>query len=116
MKLTELFKAFDYGNKGYLNYKEYEAMCYSLCKKPNSQEKMGSKIFIENLNDIEKQPDDLKEIFKYLSKNTGIINFENLKETTKNLKFSDDELKDMIFYFNENGIITYDVFKSIFSE
>ncbi|KAG0438982.1 hypothetical protein DMUE_2747 [Dictyocoela muelleri] len=116
MHLKDIFKTFDYGNKGFLFYKEYEAMCYSLCKKPKSHEEMGDKIIIDDIKRLNSQEDNYKEVFRFLSKNTNTIDLEKLRSVAKNLQFTDEELKDMITYFGENGVITYDAFERIFSE
>lgn len=116
MNLRDLFRTFDHANKGFLTYKEYEALCYSLCKRPRNADIMGDRIAIEDVRDIKAQDDDYRELFKFLSKNTNSIDFEKLKDVTKSLQFSDEELRDMINYFGENGVITYDAFERIFLE
>lgn len=110
--IDEQFSLFDYGKKGYLTQEEYKAFCYSLLRQPENLK--NKQIYKKDINNVLSLPKDYTKYFEFLSCGGKYITFDTMKKSLAKLNMDDEEIKEMITYFNEQGIVSYSEFINIF--
>ncbi|ELQ75284.1 putative EF-hand-like domain protein [Trachipleistophora hominis] len=111
-EIDEKFKLFDFGEKGYLTPEEYKAFCYSMLKRPKKIK--SNQIHRNDIADICNEPKDYTGYFEFLSDNGKYITYDTMKKALAKLNITDDDIREMITYFNEQGVLSYNEFVKIF--
>jgi hypothetical protein len=108
---------FDIGNKKYLTYQEYVSYALSNYRTPLSKNETGNRIPYHKVN-FKSNFYDYKSIFDFLSRNGDFIEFNSLKRSLKklDLNVSDQEIRQLIEFYSNNGKISYNTFKKSFDK
>ncbi|ELA47823.1 hypothetical protein VCUG_00665 [Vavraia culicis subsp. floridensis] len=111
-EINRRFKLFDFGSKGYLSPEEYKAFCYSMLRRPKDIK--GNKVHRDDITDTINEPKDYTGYFEFLACGGKYITYDTMKQALAKLNLADDDIKEMITYFNEQGILSYNEFAKIF--
>lgn len=108
-------KQFDIGHKKYLTYQEYVSFALACFRTPKDKKDVGDRISYEDIK-FKSNFYDHKEIFNFLSRKGDFIDFDSLKISLKkmDMNFGDQEIKQLINFYSENGKISYNNFKKTF--
>ena len=110
-ELKSLFYKFDLANKGYLTKIEFECFCYSILRKPFLNK---SKVFLEDIENLENKDKDLRGLFYHISEGDSIISKDKLRLVCAEIGFPKEKVEILTGSFPKKDYLEIEDFEKIF--